>query len=152
MPKALEWRQRYEATRRHYLDPLGQEILDLRLNLTLHFLQKHTLWMYLYRCPLYNPMEFLSPLFSIASSWLSSAPTPIDIEQVVLPQQWKGCFKFQYGLAITALFEFLRFCSNKTICEKLVVDLVCQYCRKILNASSDQVPVIDLGMTVFANM
>ena len=151
IPKAERWQENYNVNGRRFLNPLSQAILDLRLNFILHFLQKHTLYMH-YKNPQHEPMEFLSPLLFITSSWLDSSLTQTDTNGRVLPQRWKGCFKYQYSLALTALFEFFRFCATTEACEKNVIDLVCQNCRKILEAKSKQAPIVDLGTILFENM
>ena len=63
IPKVFEWRERYETIRRTFLDSLGQEIIDLRLNLVMHFLQRHGIWLYYYRKVDADLCQFLSALF-----------------------------------------------------------------------------------------
>ena len=144
IPNVFEWRERYETTRRTFLDPLGQEIIDLRLNLVMHFLQRHGIWLYYYRKVDADLCQFLSALFPIASSWLSSSPST-GIHGTGLPQQWKSCFQFQYDLALGSLFEFLRFCSRERRYVGPRLDKVFNWCRAIFNASSQPAPLIVLG-------
>ena len=92
----------------------------------------------------YSPEEFLGPLINIATSWLATTSQVETSDQV--PQWWKRSFKFQIGLAISALFEYLKFCVNRDISPE-TASVVHNLCKVIVHSNSDTVKIEAMGMT-----
>lgn len=152
IPKAIQWQREYNDRGNRSLDGLARDVLDLRINSVLHFLQKYSMWMCLYESAPYDVTEFLPPIVAIASTWLASAGFTNGMEDS-LPQTWKCAFKFHLGVGISALFELLKYCVDKPYYDDmLIISQVSSCCERILSANSEIVPIAELGTQAFTNL